>query len=69
MKRHTTTGKYHVGGDERKLPSESAAFSLAQTLATKATDARRFGVFDNGTKIGRVERHADGVITTTRIVC
>lgn len=68
MKRRTMNGSFHVGGDDRRLPTLYAAVSLAQSLACRATEPRQWGVFDNGTQLYRVERQEDGVVTTVQVM-
>ncbi len=67
MKKSRTQGTFHVGGNEKKMPTLGMAISFAQTLACRADEPRQFGVFDNGTKLARVERHEDGTVTTTEV--
>ena len=69
MSRRKSDGPYTVGGDEqeRGLPSEGAAISLALTLATRSEMERQFGVFFGRDQVARVERHGDGTISVKEV--
>jgi len=66
--RERGTGRFRIGRDERGWPTIGSALSVAQNRAIRAGEPWSVGVFENGEiKVARVERHADGTITTTKL--
>lgn len=68
MRRSTTTGAFSVGGSEKRLPTLGTAISFAQTLASRATEEKQWGIYEERTRVARVERRRDGVIVTSIII-
>ena len=60
-------GRFTIGGAEGTSPTIGAAVSKAQYRACSADKPIQLGVFDNGDKVARVERHENGVVTTTML--
>lgn len=60
-----TTGAFTIGGDDRTYPSVGLALSVAQNRAVRAADERSWGIYEDGQRVARVVREADGSVTTT----
>ena len=70
MRRRTSgTGAFTVGGDPkgRTCPTIGCALSLALTLTSQAGGENQRGVFKDGTRVARVERHRDGTLTVQEV--
>ena len=63
------SGPYTVGGDPkgRTLPTIGCAISLAITLTEQAGGENQRGVFKDGERVARVERHGDRSTTVEEV--
>jgi hypothetical protein len=67
-RRRITTGAFTIGGiDRREFPTIGLALSYAQNLAVRAEEPRQWGVYEDGTRVARVEREEDGSVTTQAV--